>query len=189
MKTFNLAAAIGVAVLTMVVASPVVTRADDKDDVMMTGTIVSIDGEKYTIRVPEGDRIFKFKEGVAVPPNLAPGTQVTMWIDEDDVDDNPPGEKVESETYTIHRISVGAPGGTGMADTSRTMTPPTPAPAAPVTPPVTPAPVAPQATAPPAQPMTELPQTASPLYAVGVLGFLFFAGGIGMTIWSWRRAS
>src|SRR5262245_3442026 len=106
MRAHSIAAAIGIALLALMMANVTLAQTKD-DDVMMTGTIVSIDGEKYLIQTPEGERVFRFKSGVTVPPNLAPGTQVTMWVDEDDVDDNPPGEKVESEVYTIHRMELG----------------------------------------------------------------------------------
>ena len=50
-----------------------------------------------------------------------------MWVDEDDVDDNPPGEEMEKESYTILRMSV----------TPAAVPPPTntPEPATPTTPP------------------------------------------------------
>jgi hypothetical protein len=101
-----------------------------------------------------------------------------MMVDEDDVDDNPPGEKVESEVYTIHQISVVEAQAPPITDVPP---PATPAPAEPA--PVTPPPV----TSAPAEPVTELPETASPVEVLGLVGLVAFASGMGLTIWQKRR--
>jgi len=153
--------------------------ADGKDpkEVMMLGTIVSAASPDYLIiKTASGNQKFKFKSGVTRPANLKPGMQVTMWVDEDDADDNPPGEKPESETYTIYRMTV--------ADAvpppaPATETPPAPA-ATPSTPP--PAEPAPQRTPTTPAPTThaELPDTASPLTAIALMGLLALIGAIGV---------
>lgn len=166
MKKISLEAIL-LAALTLVMANA--TAADDKPDVMMTGTIVAVQGDELKIRTADvGVQTFKFKEGVERPANLAVGTNVTVWVDPDDADDNPPGEKIEKETYTIHRIQVAA------AEPPKTAAPP---PAQTQAPP----PVERQPAAPPAEetaPQEELPATASPLPAIGILGLLAIAGGL-----------
>ena len=83
------------------------TTTGDPKEVMMIGTIVSAANPDYLIiKVASGNQKFKFKDKAMRPADLKPGTQVTMWVDEDDADDNPPGEKPESETYTVYRMTV-----------------------------------------------------------------------------------
>jgi hypothetical protein len=150
--------------------------SSDPKEVMMLGTIVSAANPDYLIiKTASGNQKFKFKEGVTRPADLKPGMQVTMWVDEDDADDNPPGEKPESETYTVYRMTV--------ADAAP--------PPAPVEPPATPAPAQttpPPAPAQPAQPAPSqpaptresLPDTASPLTGIAILGILALIGAIGV---------
>jgi len=156
----------------------------DPKEVMMLGTVVSAANPDYVIiKVASGNQKFKFKDGAARPANLKPGMQVTMWVDEDDADDNPPGEKPESETYTVSRMTV-ADAAPPPAPVAETPPAPTPAPATPPpaeTPKTTPAP-----TTTSAPTRTELPDTASPLAAVGILGLLALIGAVGVR---WRRLS
>jgi hypothetical protein len=173
MKTLSLAAILMAATLAMV--NP--TSAQSEKEVMMTGTIVSTSPDETIIRTEQGNLKCKFKDGVERPANLAPGALVTFWVDEDDADDNAPGEKMEDETYTILRMTV-----TPAAA-------PTPPPAAATPPPAraeTPAPE-PTAVADPVDTDDQLPDTASPLVAIGIMGLLALAGSLGIR--RWRRHS
>jgi cell division septation protein DedD len=171
MKTISLAAIL-LATLTLVMVNA--TGAQSEKEVMMTGTVVRADGDKWIINTAQGEQTFKFKSGVMPPAGLAPGAQVTMWVDEDDADDNPPGEEVEKETYTVFRMSI-TPAATPPPAT-------TPEPAAPATPPPsTSAPTTPPPTTPDPAPVSEeLPATASPLALIGILGLVALASGIGL---------
>jgi LPXTG-motif cell wall-anchored protein len=142
---------------------------------MMMGTVVSAANPDYLIiKVASGNQKFKFKDKAMRPADLKPGTQVTMWVDEDDADDNPPGEKPESETYTVYRMTVAD----ATPPPAPVTPPPTPAPAASAPPPAEPAQPAPTTPAPAAR--DELPNTASPLTAMAILGLLALIGAIGV---------
>jgi LPXTG-motif cell wall-anchored protein len=150
------------------------TTTGDPKEVMMIGTIVSAANPDYLIiKVASGNQKFKFKDKAMRPADLKPGTQVTMWVDEDDADDNPPGEKPESETYTVYRMTVA-----DAAPPPAPATTPTPAPAASAPPPAEPAQPAPTTPAPAAR--AELPDTASPLTAFAILGLLALIGAVGV---------
>jgi LPXTG-motif cell wall-anchored protein len=151
------------------------TTTGDPKEVMMIGTIVSAANPDYLIiKTAAGNQKFKFKDKAMRPADLKPGTQVTMWVDEDDADDNPPGEKPESETYTIFRMTV--------ADAAPPPAPaatPTPAPAA-STPPPPAEPAQPAPTTPAPVARETLPDTASPLTAFAIIGLLALIGAIGV---------
>jgi len=150
------------------------TTTGDPKEVMMIGTIVSAANPDYLIiKTAAGNQKFEFKDKAMRPADLKPGTQVTMWVDEDDADDNPPGEKPESETYTIFRMTVA-----DAASPPAPETPATPAPAASTPPPAEPAQPAPTTPAPATR--DELPDTASPLTAVAIMGLLALIGAIGV---------
>ncbi len=170
MKTISLAAIL-LATLTLVMVNA--TGAQSEKEVMMTGTVVRADGDKWIIKTAQGEQTFKFKSGVTPPAGLAPGAQVTMWVDEDDVDDNPPGEEVEKETYTVFRMTV-APAAPPPTTTPEPATPTTPPPSEPA--PTTPPPSTPE----PAPVSDELPATASPLALIGILGLVALASGYGI---------
>jgi hypothetical protein len=167
MRTISLAAIL-LATLTLVMVNA--TGAQSEKEVMMTGTFVRDDGDKMIIRTSQGEQTFKMQSGANRPADLTPGAQVTMWVDEDDADDNPPGEEVEDETYTVFRMTV-VPAAAPPPAT-------TPEPAAPVTPP--PAQAPPPTTPEPAPVADELPATASPLALIGILGLVALASGFGI---------
>jgi len=150
------------------------TPSSSEKEVMMLGTIVSAANPDYLIvKTASGNQKFKFKSGVTRPPDLKPGMQVTMWVDEDDADDNPPGEKPESETYTIYRMTVA-----DAVPPPTEATPPVPPAPERATPPPPAEPAQPAATPPPAR--ATLPETASPLAAFAVMGLLALIGAIGV---------
>ena len=72
MRTISLAAIL-LATLTLVMVNA--TGAQSEKEVMMTGTVVRAEGDNLINKTAQGDLTCKFKEGVARPAGLPPGTQ------------------------------------------------------------------------------------------------------------------